>query len=204
MLNKNPGNARVFYSLRTVMLEQPITLALNHVIARAPWAKQRLAPFAGREAVFVMPPLRLQLLVNTDGLFAVGKGTPDVEIILPAEAPLLALQGADKAMRSARINGSVEFADTLGFVLRHLSWDFEEDLSHIVGDIAAHRIATTLRAFACWQQQAAQNLAENVVEYLRDENGTLPAPQEISAFSSEVDRLRDDLARLEKRLQRLT
>lgn len=186
------------------MLEQPIILALNHVLARTPWAQHKLLPFAGREARFVMPPVQLQLLVNADGLFAVGKGTADVEIVLPADTPLVALQGADKAMRNARINGSVEFADTLGFVLRHLSWDFEEDLSRIVGDIAAHRIASALRSFTAWQKQAAQNLAENTVEYLRDETGTLPAPQEIAAFSSEVDRLRDDLARLEKRLQRIS
>ena len=191
------------YHLHT-MLEQPIILALNHVLARTPWAQQKLLPFAGREARFVMPPVQLQLLVNAEGLFAVGKGTADVEILLPADTPLVALQGTDKVMRNARINGSVEFADTLGFVLRHLSWDFEEDLSRIVGDIAAHRIASALRSFTAWQKQAAQNLAENTVEYLRDETGTLPAPQEIATFSSEVDRLRDDLARLEKRLQRIT
>jgi ubiquinone biosynthesis protein UbiJ len=189
------------------MLELPIVAALNHVIARSPWAGEKLSPFAGREALFLMPPFRLQLLVTADGSFATGKGTPDVEIALPADTPLTALQGTldgtDRVMRNARINGSVEFADTLGFVLRQLSWDFEEDLSRVVGDIAAHRIADTLRTLTAWQKQAAQNLAENTVEYLRDETGLLPSPQEIGRFSSEVDRLRDDLARLEKRLQKL-
>lgn len=185
------------------MLEQPLIAALNHVIARAPWARARLAPFAGREAVFTMPPFRLQLLVTADGLFAAGHGSPDVEIALPADTPLTALQGTDKVMRNARINGSVELADTLGFVLRHLSWDVEEDLSRVVGDIAAHRIATSLRALTAWQKQAARNLAENATEYLRDETGLLPSPQEVASFSDEVDRLRDDLARLEKRLQKL-
>lgn len=189
------------------MLEQPIIAALNHVLVRAPWAQQRLEPFSGREALFLMPPFRLQLLVTADGRFANGRGTPDVEIALPADTPLAALQGAlegsDRAMRNARINGSVEFADTLSFVLRNLSWDFEEDLSRVVGDIAAHRIANSLRALTAWQKQAAQNLAENTVEYLRDEKGMLPSPGEISAFSGEVDRLRDDLARFEKRLQKL-
>ncbi|HTJ96967.1 MAG TPA: hypothetical protein VL381_05815, partial [Rhodocyclaceae bacterium] len=173
------------------------------VLGRAAWARQRLSPFAGREALFVMPPFRLQLQVNAEGLFSVGKGTPDVEIVLPAETPLLALQGTDKAMRNAHIKGSVEFADTLGFVLRHLSWDFEEDLSRVVGDIAAHRIANTLRTFTAWQKQAGQNFAENIVEYLRDETGTLVSPQEINGFSSQVDGLRDDVARLEKRLRQL-
>lgn len=186
------------------MFEHAAVLALNHVLARSPWATAKLTPFAGREALFVMPPLRVQFVVLASGLFAAGKGTPDVEIVLPAETPLLALQGTEKAMRQAHITGSVEFADTLGFVLRHLSWDFEEDLSKLVGDIAAHRIANTLRSFTAWQQQAALNLAENAAEYLRDETGVLPSPQEITTFSNDVDQLRDDVARLEKRLQRLS
>lgn len=186
------------------MLEQPIIAALNHVIARTAWAQQKLAPFAGREAVLAMPPFRLQLRVNEGGLFAAGTGEADVEITLPASTPLTALQGTDKVMRNARINGSVEFADTLGFVLRNLSWDFEEDLSRVVGDIAAHRIAESLRTLTAWQKQAVQNLAENAAEYLRDEKRVLPSPQEIVVFSQEVDRLRDDLARLEKRLQKLS
>lgn len=185
------------------MLDHVAVAALNHVLARTAWARQKLMPFAGREALLAMAPFRLQLLVNADGLFAAGRGTPDVEISLPPETPLLALQGPEQVMRNARINGSVEFADTLGFVLRHLSWDFEEDLARVTGDIAAHRIANTLRSLTAWQKQAAQRLGENLAEYLRDESGALPAPQEIATFSADVDRLRDDVARLEKRLQRL-
>jgi len=185
------------------MLEQPILTALNHVLARAPWATQKLMPFAGREALFTMPPFRLQLLVTAEGRFVSGRGTSDVEIALPADTPFMAIQGSDTVMRGARINGSVEFADAIGFVLRNLSWDIEEDLSHIVGDIAAHRIANALRAFTQWQKQAAQNLVENAVEYLRDENNALPSLEETTIFSNEVERLSNDLSQLEKRLQRL-
>jgi ubiquinone biosynthesis protein UbiJ len=64
----------------------------------------------------------------------------EVSISLPAAAPLLALQGKDAVMRAARIEGSAEFAEALGFVIRNLRWDAEEDLSKMVGDIAAHRI----------------------------------------------------------------
>lgn len=150
-----------------------------------------------------MPPVRVQLAVDAQGMFAAGKGEPDVEIVLPAETPLLALQGMDAAMRRAQVRGSVEFADTLGFVLRHLSWDFEEDLSRLVGDIAAHRIGNGIRSFTAWQRQASINAAENFSEYLRFEAGLLPTPSEVTTFSTDADTLRDDVARLEKRIQQL-
>jgi ubiquinone biosynthesis protein UbiJ len=116
----------------------------------------------------------------------------------------LALQGKDAVMRAARIEGSAEFAEALGFVIRNLRWDAEEDLSKIVGDIAAHRIVAGSREFAGWQQQAAQNFAANLAEYFTEEQPLIARQGDIAAFSGDIDRLRDDVARLEKRLQRLT
>jgi ubiquinone biosynthesis protein UbiJ len=116
---------------------------------------------------------------------------------------LLALQGKDAVMRAARIEGSAEFAETLGFVIRNLRWDAEEDLSRVFGDIAAHRIVAGTREFAGWQQQAAQNFAENLAEYFTEEQPMIARQADIARFSSDIDRLRDDVARLEKRIQRL-
>ena len=54
-----------------------------------------------------------------------------------------------------------------------------------------------------WQREAGQRLLANGTEYLVEERGLLPAKGELAVFGHDVDRLRDDLARLEKRLQRL-
>jgi ubiquinone biosynthesis protein UbiJ len=104
-------------------------------------------------------------------------------------------------MRAARIEGSAEFAQALGFVIRNLHWDAEEDLSRLVGDIAAHRMVKGAREFAAWQQQAAQNFAANLAEYFTEEQPLVARKADLAAFTAEVDRMRDDVARLEKRIQ---
>lgn len=187
------------------MLDRSAIAALNHLLKDAGWARKRLRPFAGRRAHMRIPPLQLAFEVQSDGMLAATEATAfDVEIQLPAGAPLLALQeGPEAVMREARISGLAEFADTLGAVLRGLRWDYEEDLSRVVGDIAAHRIAGAFAAFDEWRRQAGRNAAANIVEYLCEERGALPRPQEVSAFIDTVDALRDDLARLEKRVERL-
>ena len=43
---------------------------LNHLLADAPWARERLAPFAGRTAIFVLKPLELGLGIDKDGYFS--------------------------------------------------------------------------------------------------------------------------------------
>jgi ubiquinone biosynthesis protein UbiJ len=186
------------------MLGNVALAALNHLLQGSAWARERLTPFAGRTARLNMPPLQLDLVVGDDGMFAeTGSESFDVEIELPAGAPLMALGGADEIFRNARISGSAEFADALGFVLRNLRWDFEEDLSKGIGDIAAHRFASQLKAFGAWQQQAAQRMGENLVEYLTEEQPALANPRDVAEFAIKVKLLDDDLAALEKRIARL-
>lgn len=188
------------------MLDRAALAALNHLLQGASWARARLAPFAGRSARLSLAPLRLTFLVSADGLLTAPDLVPvecDVEIVLPVDTPFLAMQGPEAVAKATQISGSAEFADALGFVLRNLRWDFEEDLSRAVGDIAAHRIAGMLSAFGAWQAQARQNLAENLAEYLTEERPTLVTKTNLGAFSDAVSQLGDDLAKVESRARRL-
>jgi ubiquinone biosynthesis protein UbiJ len=187
-------------------LPPPLLGLINHLLAQSEWARQRLQPFAGCVAQFDMPPFEGAFTVTTEGQIAAPSAETykaDVTICLPALSPLLLLQGIDTLMRSVRLEGGIDFAEALGFVLRNLRWDAEEDLSRVVGDIAAHRLVNSARKFAGWQQQAAQNLAENFAEYFTEEEPLIAGRAAIADFSAAVETLRDDLARLEKRLQRL-
>jgi ubiquinone biosynthesis protein UbiJ len=187
------------------VLPAPVLLAVNHLLDQAAWARAKLAPYAGHIAQISLPPFEAAFLILDDGRLGVPKvdAEPEVRILLPATTPLLALQGNDAVMRAARLEGSVNFAEALGFVIRNLRWDIEEDLSRIVGDIAAHRLVGGAREFLAWHQQTAQRLGENLAEYFTEENPQIARRSAIADFSADVDRMRDDLARLEKRVQRL-
>jgi len=186
-------------------LPAPALAAVNHLLAQASWAREKLQPFAGQCAHIALPPFSALFSITTEGLIAAPSAgaTATVTIDLPASAPLLALQGKAAVMRAARITGPAEFAQELGYVIQHLRWDVEENLSRVVGDIAAHRLATGVSAFAAWQHDKLKNLAENLAEYLTEERPAIARRLAIADFSADVDCLRDDVARLEKRLQRL-
>ncbi|MFA7280103.1 MAG: ubiquinone biosynthesis protein [Sterolibacterium sp.] len=186
------------------MLDRAALHVLNHLLQDARWARSRLAPFAGKTLRLTLPPLKLDLVVSAEGLFEPSElENFDVEISFPADAPMLALAGTESLYKEANISGSAEFADALGFVMRNLRWDFEEDLSRYVGDIAAHRVAGLFTAFDAWQRQARQNLAENLAEYLTEEQPTLAKAEAVKTFSKEIDGLRDDLQQLEQRVSLL-
>ncbi|MDO8931426.1 MAG: hypothetical protein Q7U97_03450 [Rhodocyclaceae bacterium] len=182
------------------MIETVVLAGLNHVLGQSAWARAKLGPFAGRHARLVMPPWQLGLVVSVTGLFEpAADEAPDVEITLPADTPLLALQGQERVMQAARVEGSAEFATELAYVLKNLRWDFEEDLSRAIGDIAAHRIVGGLAAAADWRKQATRNLAENIAEYAAEEDALVVGHAEFKEFSGAIARLRADIERSEKR-----
>lgn len=188
------------------MLDQVALAALNHLLQDASWARERLAPFSGRSARLSLAPFHLDFTIAPGGTVAASEpiNDPDVQIDLPVETPFLVLRGTEAISKATRVSGSVEFADALGFVLRNLSWDFEEDLSKLTGDIAAHRIAAMLRSFGAWQGRARQSLMENWADYLTDEQPTLVNHRELGGFSNSIGQLGEDLARIDLRIQQLS
>lgn len=187
------------------MIERFLLSALNHLLDGAHWARTRLAPFAGRRARFDMPPLSLAFEVTAEGRLSQADdvAATDVVIRLPADTPLQLPHGLDKAMAQATVEGNAEFATALSFVFRNLRWDFEEDLSRLVGDIAAHRLVLAATRFTDWQRRAAANLAENLGEYLIHEKRLLVAQHELSALRADIERFAADLGRVGNKLASL-
>jgi ubiquinone biosynthesis protein UbiJ len=187
------------------MLASSAVAGLNHLLADAPWARERLAPFAGRVAALRLNPLELSLGVDSDGYFNESAAPePDVALELPLSTlPKAVTGGMDALMADVRISGNADFADTLGFVFRQLRWDGEEALAKLIGDIAAHRAVTTARDIIGWQRQASRNFVDNLVEYYSEERPVLVKRHALEELASASAELRDDLARLDKRLGRL-
>jgi len=179
--------------------------ALNHLLAAEPWAREALAPFAGQIVEIrppFVPPLRLAIL--EDGLLAMAsEGEPALRITLKPDAPAALLRGPEHFMHAVEVSGNAKLADAVMLLARNLRWDYEEDLSRVVGDVAAHRIAGTARDFAAWQADAGRRLAESLADYFTAESGLLASRAELESFAAAAARLRDDLERLEQRVRRL-
>lgn len=192
--------------LSALLVRALLVRALNHLLAGEPWAGERLRPFAGQRVSIAGGPLPVRLTVTTAGRFeaADDSGEAAVTITLPADFPARLLVDRGSLFAAAKLAGSADFAETLAFVFRNLRWDVEDDLARYVGDIASRRLVQAGRAVQAWQRDAALNLAANAAEYATEDSALLAAPRDLQAFGEAVNALRDDVARLEKRLQRLS
>lgn len=182
--------------------------AVNHLLARESWARDRLVPYVGKTARLEMTPFALSLMVQPDGLLAgidaADSPTFDVSLAMPADAVPAFLQGGQAAvMKHVRIEGDAEFATTIAKLAEHLRWEPEEDLARFVGDGPAHRIGSTVRSAADQARRTGRNVLESVAEYLLDEQPQLVRRSALDTFNSELSAARDALARVEKRIERL-
>lgn len=188
------------------MLERGAIAALNHLLAQQGWAAERLRIFAGQSAEFRNPPfpdLRVTVLENGFLDRARTDSAASLVVKLKSSALPLLLARNESALRAVEIEGSAEFANTVQHLFRHLTWDVEEDLSKFLGDVVAHRLVSQARILAAWQREAATRLAENLAEYWTEEQPLLARAPDVEKFKRDVDALRDDAERIEKRIERL-
>ena len=191
-----------------ILAAKPFAAAVNHLLAREAWARERLVPYAGKTARLVFSSLSVTLAVQPEGYFnAVDdrEGTlPDVSIAVPAEAVSAFVQGGQAAiMKHVRIEGDAEFATQLGKLAEHLRWDPEEDLARLIGDAPAYRVSALVRTAGEHAVRTGRNLRDATAEYLLDENPQLVRRTSLELFNTELARARDALARVEKRVERI-
>jgi ubiquinone biosynthesis protein UbiJ len=176
---------------------------LNHILRANSWALERLRPHAGRVVCVDNPPFSFVIVVTASGEAAdAGKdAVPDVTVRVTPGLMLRVLARDTSAWNEVKVEGNVEFASALSHVARHLRWDVEEDLSRVFGDIAAHRMVETGRKIGDWGRQGADNLARSFTEYWTEERPLIASRDDIEQFNRDVDALRDDVSRLEKRIE---
>ena len=192
----------------SVALNVLVARMLNRVLRDYPRARERLAAHAGRSIAATVGPAASHVRITSSGeVEPVGEGdtTPAaVTFELPVSLlPKLAM-GDDSAYHQVVFTGDSELASLLSELVRHLEWDVEEDLSRLVGDVVAHRIVDGARRGRAWRKDAAQRLTENVAEYLTEEQRAFITANELEALAVDNETLRDDLARLEARINQLT
>lgn len=188
------------------MLPHPGILALNHLLEAEAWARDKLKPYAAQCVEFRSPPLpALCLEILDTGLLrrAAEDAVPNLVVTIGPGALPAMLRGEDALLREIGIEGNADLAGTVQYLFRHLRWDIAEDLSKVFGDVVAERMVREGKRFAAWNLEAAEKLAQNFSEYLIEEQPLLARPADVRQFLADADQLRDDLARLEKRIDLL-
>lgn len=188
------------------MFKPLATRFLQHLTNQNNWSREHLIDFAGKVVQLDVALMKTNLLILEDGSLAIAGDTavPDATIHLPPSLALRLLAKDEAAKTQIKIDGDTHLATELSKVLQLMRWDIEEDLSHVVGDIAAHKIGATSHNIVQEAKQQSIHLAEMLTEYWQEEKNVLAKKRHVEQFNTAVDTLRGDVVRFEKRLEKLT
>ena len=136
--------------------QQQLVLFLNHVLMQEKEAQDRLARKKGSVLHIRWGLFALDLLITPAGLLdkAGLNAKPDLLIAVAVDSPL-ALAQSVMAGKSppVKIEGDVQLAAELGWLAENLRWDYEEDLSRVLGDVPAHALADMAKRAAMGLKQ---------------------------------------------------
>jgi ubiquinone biosynthesis protein UbiJ len=203
---------------------RPVTSAaichgINHVLAGETWASAELAKHVGKAIALEMPFGRFAVQITNSGLLEAvrhadsteisdGEAVPPIRTALvltissQALSTLLTSSGPirENAFKSVTIAGDADLAQLLGRLAGQLRWEYEEDLSKIIGDAPAHFAVAQGKKIASAGKAAGRDLLENTVEYLSEEKKVLLNQRDFAIHKNQLMELRDSVERLDKRI----
>ncbi len=194
------------------MLTQAIENLLNRNLPRSPRALELCAALSGKRVRVEARALNWVLVIESMNTSV--KLTKDDSGGPPADAEisgtllnLAALAGSHPEEVIQRgdveIRGDAEVAQQFRELAMLLKPDVEEELARLIGDTPAHQALRLVRMVTAFGRRAATTGVRNVAEYLAHERRDLVPRAEAEDFYRGVERLREDLDRLEARTRLL-
>ena len=136
--------------LRTELLQR-VVLLLNHILQQEPAATDRLRRQQGKRMQVQWGAFELVLQATPAGLLSLCADgvTPDLRLQVTQTSPFelaQTLMQGDKP--KIDIQGDVQLAAEVGWLVDNVRWDLEEDLSRLIGDAPAHTLMKGVSSIA--------------------------------------------------------
>jgi ubiquinone biosynthesis protein UbiJ len=129
-------------------VQQRAVLFLNHVLMQEKEARDRLVRQQGRVVLVQWRSFLIKLAATPAGLLerAGPDAAADLTLTVTESSPLGLAQAALRGDKPAvRIEGDVQLAAEVNWLVDHVRWDAEEDLSRLIGDAPAHTLGQVAR-----------------------------------------------------------
>ena len=142
-------------------LQNRLVIFLNHVLMQEPAAQERLKRQKGKPVRMQWGDFHLTLAATAAGLVERPMDNPahELTMTLTQHSPLAIAQRmmlGDKP--EVDVQGDVQLAAEVAWLVDNVRWDVEEDLSRVVGDATAHTIGRFARSAA----QAVRRFADRM------------------------------------------
>lgn len=130
-------------------VQNRVVLFLNHVLMQEAQAQQRLRRQQGKPVRVAWGDFHLTLAPTAAGLLErpAGDRQPELHVTLTQTSPFTLAQSVLSGERpGVDIQGDVQLAAEVAWLVDNVRWDVEEDLARLVGDAMAHTLVGGARS----------------------------------------------------------
>ena len=184
-----------------------LELAINKALAHDPATHKRLAEQAGRCVCLILtePAVTLSVHFRETHITVSPFAEEDADCTLSGKSSgLIQLMSGPKtslAGSELTLNGQTGFLMELLDITKNVEIDWEAIICQYLGDEAGHMAAQALRYKSAHLKRLHQRAPHFVNTLLIEELQAIPATSELNAFSNNVDDIRDDVERLQARME---
>ena len=188
----------------SIFSQKLILNIVNHLLKRDD-NREHLANCSGKSFEIDLPLGAMKFTVVEKGFLDLAEKAAEVDVVIkiPSKAISTWPLGFEEFRKNIEIYGNGDFAGTLAKVFGEIKWDYEDDLSQLIGDILAHRVVNGVEEFNRTIRTAHDSFAHNLGEYITEEANILVTGNEVVHYADAVDELRDSVERLEQKLEQL-
>lgn len=189
-----------------------IEKTLNHYLSLDPQLAERSKQLNGKSIAieFKIIPIKFYVLFSSKGLHLLDDYQAPVDTTIRGTPFALAKLGLSTAEQSrslfaddVEIEGDIELGQAIKQFFDNIDIDWEEQLSRLTGDVAAHQVGNMMRSARDWFSDARQTTQHNATEYVQEELRQFPPREEVNDFFTDIDTLRNDVDRIAARFERL-
>ena len=191
------------------MLPSPLTLVaavVNRLLTLDPHSQQQLAQLQGHWIAIKNPVTDLYIQFTATGIHLTHQCDTAVAATIEGSlVDLLRFAQADEPMigQGVQLSGDIALLQRLQRIAQQLDPDWDGWLARWLGDVPTHYLSQGAKASQQWLTQFEQRMAQNLNEYLHEEQRLLPSAIELENFYHKIDELRDDSERLLQRMNLL-
>jgi len=182
--------------------------AVNRYLALDPEMLDKLSKFDGKvikleitgidKNLYMFPGNKgIKIRTVYDGTVdTVLRGTPIAlfKMSLVPNAANLLLKG------EVEISGDTRLGHQFKNLFSQMDIDWSEPLSDLLGDSLAYQVQQATKRIGRWGAQTARSVSMSISEYLQEESRDVVTETELRIFNDAVDRLRNDVDRLQAKI----
>lgn len=192
-------------------IEKNMQTMLNHYLALDPESAQRLSVIHGKVVTieFVNIGFVFQMLFTESEIKLKSTDLLKADTIIkgtPLSLLHMSLSRDDRKRFFAEdvtIEGDLECGQKVIDLFDSFEMDWEEYLSHWIGDVPAHQSGRFVRNLKNFSKNLHATFLQNTNEYIHEETNLCPPPEALQDFFHDIDSLRMDTDRLEARIEKL-